>query len=673
MKGLLKILGILILVLVAAALLVGLLVDAEDYRGDIETGFSSATGRELDIAGDLRLSLLPRPVLEMTEVTVPGAFGSKGPILAELDRARLYLRLLPLLSGRLELVAFSMTGSIRLDKGGDSYRFAAEGDLSADDAKPGLQLQQATLALKGLSLGKGLAADLTLRAGVEADLDAHRYVADEAVLDIHAFGEALSGGRIEAVASARLELDVSADRLEVRDLRLRSGALTARGAVSGEGLLTTPVFTGDLVVDELDPRVWLEQMGLPAPATKDPDTFRRFSMETRWRLEHAWLSLHDLALDIDETRFSGDVEPAATGPRGYRFDLLADRLDLDPYLPLSGQTQGVSGKAVQQPAIAGQPDASKVESAEPTPASVDVKPGVPATVPLSPRFLFPLGVIGDLELAGRLRIGDLRLGRLSFGDSVLEIRSKGRHLDIDARAPRFYGGHLVSRLGVDLSGNEPVVSLSQRADEIQTGSLLADLVGEDRLRGRGTIMADLTATGRNAEALRQSLGGNLAIHIPKGAVEGFNLERLVREAEARWRGRSPPKDLPTQTDFKDFQASAELEGGVLYNRDLTASTDHLRITGAGIVGLIAERFDYRFEPVFVKPQDLGIRELEGVPIPVRLTGSFAHPHWAVDLGSVLRSAAKRQLDEQGGDLLQKLEERTGIKGLGQGLKKLFGN
>jgi AsmA protein len=633
MKRLLKILGILILVLVAAVLLVGLLVDAEDYRGDIETGFSAATGRELDIAGDLRLCLLPRPVLEMTEVTVPGASGSKGPALVELDRARLYPRLLPLLSGRLELVAFSMTGSIRFDEGGDSYRFAAEGDLSADDAKQGLQLHQVTLTLKGLNLGKGLAADLTLRAGVEADLDAHRYVADEAVLDIHAFGESLAG----------------------------------------ESLLSAPVFTGDLVVDELDPRVWLEQMGLPVPATKSSETFRRFSLETRWRLEHARLNLHDLVLSLDETRFSGDVEPAATSPRGYRFDLLADRLDLDPYLPLSGEKQEASGKAVQQPATAGQPVASKVESAEPTLARVDVEPGVPATAPLLPRFLFPLGVIGDQELAGRLRIDDLRLGRLSFGEAEMEIRSKGCHLDIDTRAPRFYSGHLVGRLGVDLSGNEPVVSLSQRADEIQTGSLLADLVGEDRLTGRGTITADLTATGRSSETLRQSLRGNLAIHIPQGAVEGFNLERLVREAEARWRGRSPPKDLPMQTDFKDFQASAELAGGVLHNRDLTASTDHLRITGAGTVDLFKERFDYRFQPVFVNPQGLGIKELEGVPIPVRLTGFFAHPHWAVDLGSVLKSAAKRQLDEQGGDLLQKLEERTGIKGLGRGLKNLFGN
>jgi len=39
---------------------------------------------------------------------------------------------------------------------------------------------------------------------------------------------------------------------------------------------------------------------------------------------------------------------------------------------------------------------------------------------------------------------------------------------------------------------------------------------------------------------------------------------------------------------------------------------------------------------------------------------------------VLSAAAKRRLGDKGEELLQSLEERTGIKGLEQGLKGLFG-
>jgi len=57
---------------------------------------------------------------------------------------------------------------------------------------------------------------------------------------------------------------------------------------------------------------------------------------------------------------------------------------------------------------------------------------------------------------------------------------------------------------------------------------------------------------------------------------------------------------------------------------------------------------------------------------VHLTGPFDYPRWNLDLGSVLSTAAKRKLGESGEELFQSLEEHTRIKGLGQGLKKLFG-
>ena len=81
--------------------------------------------------------------------------------------------------------------------------------------------------------------------------------------------------------------------------------------------------------------------------------------------------------------------------------------------------------------------------------------------------------------------------------------------------------------------------------------------------------------------------------------------------------------------------------------------------------------------MFVKPpQGRGIKELEDIPIPVHLTGSFDRPQWNVDAGSALREVGKRQLDKQlegqGGDALKKLDERTGIKGLEKGLRGLFG-
>jgi AsmA protein len=116
---------------------------------------------------------------------------------------------------------------------------------------------------------------------------------------------------------------------------------------------------------------------------------------------------------------------------------------------------------------------------------------------------------------------------------------------------------------------------------------------------------------------------------------------------------------------------------VLHNNDLLATSSYLRITGRGAVDLGDERFNYRFEPMFVKPpQGRAIKELENVPIPVRLTGTFDHPKWTVDLGDVLKGVGRHELEKRieqnGGQAIRKLEERTGIKGLEKGLRSLFG-
>jgi AsmA protein len=781
MSKLLKIFGTLLLLLVVVAALVPFLVHPDDFKDDVESAFAAATGRELVIAGHLRISLLPRPVLEATDVSVLGGFGNRRPALAQIDRVCLYPRLLPLLSGHLELrlvrleglhlqlardeeghanwkvaavsprrsqsassaplwtlqwrtpvpgpfdvlaaearpasgglviggieilnarvtwddrssdrrleiddleafagpvapgepVAFRLKGSLHNPGGESTARLQAEGSLVIGDDRLRPRVDPLTVELQGLGPKRELAADLTLHTGLEADFDARRFLAESLVLDIRASGEALSDRSIKAEAKARLELDLRAERLDVRDLSIRSGALSAKGTVLGQGLMSTPLFTGDLMIEELDLRAWLGQQGLPLPETADAETFRHVSLNTSWRLEGDRLGAKDLALTIDQTRLTGAVERIAVSPPRYRFDLGADRLDLNRYMPGSKRIQAMAATKLPRQESKDNPVIlSEQQPAPQLPSRRGTKTTAPVHVLALPRIPLSERTISNLDLEGRLRVGELEVARLRFSDADVGIKAKDGHLDIEDRIQRFYEGRLDGNLGLDLRGAQPRVTFTQDADGIRTGRLLADLTGEQRFTGRGKITAHLTATGRSENALRRSLAGTLAIDIPQGQVKGINLERLAREAEARLRGKHPPSDLPTSTDFKDLHATAQVQGGVLHNQDLVAHTDYLRITGSGTLDLAEERFDYRFEPIFVKPpKGRGIKELEGAPIPVYLTGPFSHPRWKVDLRNALRAAAKNQLGEQGSDLFQALEKRTGIKGLEQGLKNLLG-
>jgi len=808
MNKLLKFFAVFLSLSIATLVVAAYVVDLDAYKDDIQAEFRAATGHELVIAGDLRVALFPKPVLEIGQASVPGALDGL-PALAEMDLVRLYPRWAPLLAGRLELarvrveglrlhlirdgqgrvnwdagqipmvplgagrvlgpwnwagpsrspgffdawaaeadpatdwppigrvelsdvqvtwddrwsgqwlafedleamaipvapdrpVAWRVTGSMRAGGEGRPAAVQAEGNLRIGDGPQPIRLEPLLVRLEGFGLDHDLAVDLVLRTVVDADPDAGRYLADQVALEVQAFGAALSEGRIEATVNARLDLDLSAERLQVTDLAIRSGALSASGAALGQTLLSTPVFTGDLKVDAFDLRAWLTHQGLPLPRTADPETFRRCSLDTRWRLEDGRFGVPDLVLGVDETRLTGSIEQVSISPLRSRFDLVADRLDLDSYLSPTEQTAGQTAEQTSPPpgqvpqqrvspaAPAGRDTGKATASTAPVsgrppavsapmpgaanPAAKDPQPPLPSAPTPGPAGALAIaGPIGDLDLEGHLRIGELKLARLGFGDTDLEIRARDEGLEIDNRVQRFCAGRLAGRLVLDIRGTEPRVALLQRAEEVESGHLLANLPWGSRVSGRGEITADLTATGHSADALRRSLAGTLAIRFPHGVVKGVNLERLIREASARLSGATAPENLPMQTEFKDLRASAEVRDGVLSNRDLVTTADHLRITGAGTLDLVQGRIDYRLEPMFVKPpRGRGIRELEGIPIPVHLTGSFDYPRWDPDLASVLGTAAKRRLGEQGEELFQSLEERIGIKGLGQGLKNLFG-
>ena len=163
-KLLLGIVGLVVVLAIAAALAVALLVDPNDYRDDIARAVERQTGRQLTIAGELSLDFLPCCGIALGRTSLSNPAGFAEPQFASVENVRLGLQVWPLIARReLLLGEISLTGLnvalLRTADGRANWEFdtaaegpeapeppASAGDVGAESGESG------GMALKSLSV-----------------------------------------------------------------------------------------------------------------------------------------------------------------------------------------------------------------------------------------------------------------------------------------------------------------------------------------------------------------------------------------------------------------------------------------------------------------------------------------------------------------------------------------
>ena len=130
-------LGGLIVLLVAAAIIVPSLIDWNSYKVEISAEAKKATGRTLEIAGDLELGILPTPHVRASHVRLSNAAGAAAAHMATLKELRASVKLLPLLSGNFEIASIEIVEPVinleKLADGTGNWEFSPP---PGDAAKP---------------------------------------------------------------------------------------------------------------------------------------------------------------------------------------------------------------------------------------------------------------------------------------------------------------------------------------------------------------------------------------------------------------------------------------------------------------------------------------------------------------------------------------------------------
>lgn len=96
----------IVVILVVVVLVLPSIVPKDTLRAQIESQMESATGRDVTIAGDVGVSIIPSVELTLERVSIANAPGAADPNMVELGALRLKVGLFPLLGGELAVDEF---------------------------------------------------------------------------------------------------------------------------------------------------------------------------------------------------------------------------------------------------------------------------------------------------------------------------------------------------------------------------------------------------------------------------------------------------------------------------------------------------------------------------------------------------------------------------------------
>lgn len=492
--------------------------------------------------------------------------------------------------------------------------------------------------------------ELELQSQLAASLSELRFSLTPAKLSL---GYAGSPHRL--LASTTLNADLRKGVAVLDSLEASLGELKLKGQLQASNLNTTPKLGGNLALAPFNPRSVMKSLNITPPATASPTALRNASLSLALNGTPTNIGLGNLKLVLDDTSFSGNLAIALGARPSLTFDLSGSSLDLNPYLP---------------------------------PASAAPAPGKQPEAPL------PLAALFAADLKGSLGLGKLRVQHYEMQNLSLKIEQKNGQLKLDQSIGNLYQGKYQGNLQINATAKPP--NLDYRADikGVAAQPLVKAILGEDRLSGKGDATIRLRSQGQTQSALLNALQGDISFKFSNGAIKGFNLGQIIRDAKSRIKELQGEEAEATntkqamETDFSELTATAKLQGMVINNTSLALKAPYLRFDGQGQIDTAKSWMDYKLTTVIVDSHKgqggKDFKDLSNIPIPMSYKGSLTQVSdwrkWTIHFDKIIEAKLKQRLDEEKDKLKEKakdelqkrlnkeLEKKGGLK---DSLKKLF--
>jgi AsmA protein len=634
------------LLLLFAIIILPNVIDPNDYRDELATLVKDKTGRDLNLSGNLSVSVFPWLGVKTQGLTLSQPEGIDGDLVS-VQSAQLRVKLMPLLNKRVEVdtvvLESPMIKLVTLKSGLDSFSGLSDTASADADLEEGSATAAVALVIQGIELSNGtVVIDNRQQASVleltNLNLTTGNLIGEQ-LAGIRANGELKDSEsneltNFEFTAKALIDtdtLEVNARDLQAKieqnefqvDLQISSVSIIESAQIEAQ-TLSLVITAKDLIQ---------ETVALTIPhliANLETQTMSADAISAKAANLDALISNLKVRQFIDKPSVTGAISVPKFNARSLlgTFDL--DYEPSDPsalkFVSLSSDfAASLEGALVQKLVL-------NIDNTQLTGSGAIVGYENPKfkfdlnlnelnfdqylpeesengdEVSGGEALLVPMALFKDVNANGAFRASRLIVDGVVLTDINVNVESSQGRVAITPKAT-LYEGKLEGAIVFSQSGEQSSLSVKNDVDLVQLSPLLNDAIKSDMLRGLGTLGLDLVVTEVDGV---QHNEGTIELRAKNGALSGVDVYNIVGKLNNGVKlfnslspGQEPElSDTESQeqevkgaktdnTEFSDLIGTFYLKDFIMTNDDLKFKGPGFEITGGGQFDLERELIDYR--------------------------------------------------------------------------------
>jgi uncharacterized protein involved in outer membrane biogenesis len=635
-----------LVVLVVAVVVAGIAIlksqDFNQYKALIAEKVKEATGRDLTLAGDVELVISWNPALAVNDVTFSNASWGSRPELIKMKRLEAEVRLIPLLSGNVEVNRIVLKGADILletnDKGQGNWVFTPAASSTTT----------AATTTTTTTSSSSSAGPTTLPVVHNIQIEDSQVLWTDGVT---------KQTKTIVIKSFTAEASSASSPIEIAlDGSYNDNPITAKGTIGAVGaLLANQAFPVDVTVEAGGAKIALKgaaakpmtaegiavtlsvegkslaDLNAISGATLPP--LGPYSLAGNLSNPSGVYKVEQLQLKMGTSSMTGDASVAMGGKKpNITANLAAAMIDLKDFgvKPAAGGGAG-SGTT----ASSGAANDGRVFPADPLP--FDGLGAADANIHLTAqKFIKDPVTLENLALD------------MALQDSKLTIKNFQSGLG---------GGDFAISAVIDGAKTPAPVTLKVNAKQVEVGTLLQTLSISDVLTGgKADLDLDVAGAGNSVREIMAGLNGNTNFAMGEGHINNafakILLSDLFKLIASGGSGDS--------TNLNCFVSKFDIKKGLATSTGLVLDTNGASIVGNGDINLATEKLKLHLDPRAKQTN------LANLAIPVNIGGTMANPSVMPDAAALAQgiAGASTGVASGGGDILGALAGVAGTGGSG---------